>query len=80
MRVYLCKGIQECTRVQVPTEPEKDVRIPRAGVVGNCEPSWRGCWEPDFGPLEEHQVLLTMRSPSSSLMNQGSGKIFEQEN
>lgn len=38
MCVYLCKGIQECTRVQVPTEPEKDVRIPRAGVVGSCEP------------------------------------------
>jgi hypothetical protein len=31
---------------------------PRTGITALCEPSHE-CWEPDLGPLQEQQVLLT---------------------
>lgn len=48
-----------CTRVHLysvcgcPWRPE--------GVTGSCDPWQCGCWEPNCSPLQEQQILLTVK-------------------
>ena len=39
---------------------EEGIRSPETGVTGGCEPPCR-CWEPNSGPLQEQQMLLTAK-------------------
>lgn len=48
----MCVGLQKfiCSMcMQVPKEPEKDVRAPGTGVSGHCMSP--GCWELNSGSL-----------------------------
>lgn len=48
------------TRVHlVPGEIRRQCWTPGARVTDGCEPPPYGCWEPNLGPLQEQQMLLT---------------------
>lgn len=51
-----------CTQVQVPLGLEKNIRSCGVGVTGDCEPPSK-YWQPNSGPLEEPQVLWTVKPP-----------------
>lgn len=56
--VHTCVGGDTCVYLNVDT-CWKRIGYPRDGVKSDCECEW---WEPNSGPLEEQQALLTTES------------------
>ena len=49
----------------VPSKSRRGSRIPRSRNNGQLWASRHGCWEPNLGPRQEHQMLLSRRHLSS---------------
>ena len=53
--------LHACMCTESPCSPEEGAESPGTGVKGGCELTC-ACWEPNLGPLQEQQMLLTTES------------------
>lgn len=62
----MCLCGSMCTQAQVSLGLEEDIKSCGVGVAGDCEPPSK-YWQPNSGPLEEPQVLWTVKLPIQPL-------------